>query len=410
MKFKRLYRTIETVASGKFASEGEMLITILNLIVHKEEVGITGGRIWQLDLENQSYHLIFQTGSVEKIKSDFQIPIKEYPIFDMIANERTVMANETNAILRKKGIFKYSASGVGSKRKINNKIYYEYLLALNSDNIDDELRYTLNIVATVLTFQLKQKRISESEKNLKADIDKAKQLQKSILPEHEYKFHNYEMFGLTIPAAIVGGDFFDYVKIGEDEERLGIVVGDAASKGLSAAAEAMYISGAIRMACTFQIKISLLMKRMNELIHKIFSEEKFATLFYGEISLDKNGLFLYSNAGHNPPMFIRAKTDELTYLMPTGPLLGPTPHAKYETDNINFQVGDVLVVYTDGITEAQNAVEENFEELRLEKIIKEVKHFSPKEIAYKIMDDVILFSKDGIYSDDRTLVIIKRVS
>jgi phosphoserine phosphatase RsbU/P len=410
MKFKRLYRTIETVASGKFASEEEMLITILNLIVHKEEVGVTGGRIWHLNQDNQSYTLIYQTGSVEKIKPHFQILIIDYPIFDMIANERTVFANETNDVLKKKGIFKYSASGVGSKRKINDKIYYEYLLALNSDSIDDEFKYTLNIVAAVLTYQLKQKRITESEKNLKAGLDKARQLQKSILPEHEYKFYNYEMFGLTIPAEIVGGDFFDYVKIGDDEERLAIVVGDAASKGLSAAAEAMYISGAIRMASNFQIKISLFMKRINDLVHKIFSEEKFATMFYGELSNDKNGLFLYANAGHNPPIFINSKTKEITYLMPTGPLLGPTPHAKYETDNLNFRAGDVLVVYTDGITEAQNAAEENFEEQRLEEVIKKITNLTPKEIVYKIMDEVIDFSKDGVYSDDRTLVVIKRIS
>jgi sigma-B regulation protein RsbU (phosphoserine phosphatase) len=407
---KKLYRTIETVASGKFNSEEEMLTSILNLIIQREEAGITGGRIWRLNQDNQSYQLVYQTGSVEKIKPDFQILIKDYPIFDLIANERTILANETNAVLRKKGIFKYSASGVGSRKKLNGKFYYEYLLALNSDNIDDELRYTLNIVATVLTSQLKQKRVMESEKNLKADIDKAKQLQKSILPEHEYSFHNYEMFGLTVPADIVSGDFFDYVKIGDDEERLGIVVGDAASKGLSAAAEAMYISGAIRMASNFQIKISPFMKRINELVHKIFSEEKFATLFYGELTTDKNGLFLFANAGHNPPIFIRAKTKESFYLMPTGPLLGPTPHAKYETDSINFHPGDILVIYTDGITEAANANEEYYEEKQLEKIIKEVINYTPKEIAYKILDDVLAFSKNSVYSDDRTLVVIKRIS
>ncbi len=407
MKHKKLYRTIEAVASGEFSSGEEMLVSILNLIVHKQEAGITGGRIWKLDIENNSYHLIYQTGSLEKIEPDFQIFIRDYPIFDLIASERSILADETNSSLRKKGIFKYSASGVGSKRKINGKYYYEYLLALNSDNIDEELRYTLTIVATVLTSQLKQRKLSASEQHLKADLDKAKQLQKSILPEHEYLFHNFEMFGLTIPAEIIGGDFFDYLKVG-DEERIGIVVGDAASKGISAAAEAMYISGAVRMASTFEIKISPFMKRMNELVHKIFSEEKFATMFYGEVSTDKNGLFLYANAGHNPPIFVRAKTGEISHLLSTGPLLGPSPHAKYETENINFQVNDVLVIYTDGIVESFNAYGELYEEFRLEKIIKNTRNLTPKEIAYKILDDVIHFSKDGKYSDDKTLVVIKR--
>ncbi len=407
MKHKKLYRTIEAVASGEFSSGEEMLVSILNLIVHKQEAGITGGRIWKLDIENQSYHLMYQTGSLEKIEPDFQIFIRDYPIFDLIASERSILADETNTSLRRKGIFKYSASGVGARKKINGKYYYEYLLALNSDNIDEELRYTLTIVATVLTSQLKQRKLSASEQHLKADLDKAKQLQKSILPEHEYKFHNFEMFGLTIPAEIIGGDFFDYLKVG-DEERIGIVVGDAASKGISAAAEAMYISGAVRMASTFEIKISPFMKRMNELVHKIFSEEKFATMFYGEISTDKNGLFLYANAGHNPPVFVRSKTGEISHLLPTGPLLGPSPHANYETENINFQVNDVLVIYTDGIVESFNAYGELYDEARLEKVIKNTRNLTPKEIAYKILDDVIHFSKDGKYSDDKTLVVIKR--
>lgn len=408
MKHKRLYRTLDTIASAHFESESEMLISVLDQIILKEEVGITGGRIWCLDEEQKAYKLIYQTGSVDKIKPDFKIFIADYPVFKRIANERTVLADETNVTLRKKGIFKYSATGVGSRKKLDGNQFFEYLFALNSNHIDDELLYTMNIVATVLTSQLKQRRLTKSAQYLKADIDRAKQLQKSILPEHEYKFHDYEMFGLTVPAEIIGGDFFDYLRIGDDEERLGITVGDAFSKGLSAAAEAMYISGAVRMASTFQIKISPMMKRINELVHKIFSEAKFSSLFYGEISTDKNGLFLFANAGHNPPIFIKGDSDQVIYLPSTGPLLGTAPHSKYETENLNFSKGDVLVIYTDGITEASNSSEEFYEEKKLEEIVRKSKHLSAREIAYTILNDVIHFAKDGIYSDDKTLVVIKK--
>jgi sigma-B regulation protein RsbU (phosphoserine phosphatase) len=105
---------------------------------------------------------------------------------------------------------------------------------------------------------------------------------------------------------------------------------------------------------------------------------------------------------------IRSKTGEISHLLPTGPLLGPSPHAKYETENINFQVNDVLVIYTDGIVESFNAYGELYDEARLEKVIKNTRNLTPKEIAYKILDDVIHFSKDGKYSDDKTLVVIKR--
>lgn len=409
MEQKKLYRTIANIASKEYSSENELLIDVIKQIIENEEIKLTGGRIWKLDPKKRAYRLLFQTGKVKKINENFLLPFKDYPFLDKISNERTILAEETNKTLISKGIQKYSASGVGKKIKIADKRYYEYLLAVNSDMMGDDLRDTLNIVATVLTSKLNERFLSQSRKNLIADIDKAKQIQRSILPEHEYKFHEYEIFGVTIPAQIVGGDFYDYLKIGETEDRIGIVVGDAASKGLGAAAEAMYISGAIRMASNFQIKISPMMAQMNQLVNKIFSDDKFASLFYGEISNDKKGLFLFANAGHNPPMFFRHKLNDIVYLNPTGPLLGPAPNAKFETDHINFRSGDVLLLYTDGVVEAANDKFEFYGEDRLKEKFMDCIDKSPKEIALLIIDDVIKFStNESQYQDDKTIVVIKR--
>ena len=406
MDQRKLYKTVETIASQKFPSEEGMLIEVLNQIIANEQINVTGGRIWKLITDEASYALLYQTGSIEKINPDFRILITEYPLFDFVAKERTILGHETNEVLRQKGIFKYSASGVGEKIKLNNKLYYEYLLALNSESIDEDFRITLNIIATALTSRIKQRRISSSVYHLKADLDKARELQKSILPEHEYHFFDYELFGVTDPAEIVGGDFFDYLEVGD--ERLGVTVGDAASKGVSASAEAMYISGALRMASNFEIKIASMMKRMNQLVNKIFADDKFASLFYGELSQDKNGLFLYANAGHNPPFFLVSATDEIQNLNPSGPVLGPTPHGKYTVENINFHKNDVLLIYSDGVTESTNDKFELYGEERLQQQLRKLKQKTPREITYGILDDVIKFSKGGQYSDDKTLVVIKR--
>lgn len=409
MKQKKISKLIENVASKNFPTVKDMLSDVLQQIVQNDDIQVTGGRVWQLDVEKKGYRLLDQMGRVQKIKSNFMLKISENKIFDNVSEERTILADETNETLIKKGIFRYSASGVGEKIKIDGHRYYQYLLAVNSDLIDDDLRDTLNVVATVLTSKIRERKLSSSQKKIYADIDKARQIQRSILPEHEYEFHNYDIFGVTVPAEIIGGDFFDYLKIGDDNERLAVAVGDAASKGLGAAAEAMYISGAIRMASTFQIKISLVMYRMNELINKIFSDDKFTSLFYGELSLDKKGLFLYANGGHNPPIFIKNKNRKATFLESTGPLLGPAPHSKFETHSINFHEGDVLVIYTDGIVEAANNKYEFYEEARLEKAIRKSMHLTPREIAHTILDDVTKFStSDSRYQDDRTLVVIKR--
>jgi len=409
MEQKKLYRTIESVASKNFPTEKELLADVITQIVKNEQIQLTGGRIWILDQVDKAYKLLFQTGPIGKIKEDFSIPLNDYPVFERIAYSRTIIAEETNKVLQSIGIDKFSAAGVGRKVHIGDKRYYEYLLAVNSNMIDDNLQNTLNLLATVLTSKLNERYLSQSRKSLIAVIDEARELQRSILPEHEYKFNAYDIFGVTIPADNVAGDFYDYLKVGEGEERLGIVLGDAASKGLGAAAEAMYISGAIRMASTFQIKISPMMSRMNTLINKIFADDKFTSLFYGELSNDKKGLFLYANAGQNPPMFYRKKFNDIVLLDPTGPLLGPVPNSKFETDHINFRIGDLLVIYSDGIVEAANDKYEFYEDSRLKKLILESVDMTPKEIAATILDDVIRFStSESKYQDDKTIVVIKR--
>jgi len=407
MEQRKLYKTIETISSGNFASDKEMLIEVLNQIVLNQQIEINGGRMWHLNTDEKSYDLLYQTGKIERIAENFSLKINDYPIFDYIAKERTVLGNETNATLREKGIFKYSASGVGYKVKLDGKPYYEYLLALNSDEINDDLRLALNIISTALTSRIKQRNVSYRADVMKADLDKARELQKSILPEHEYSFHDYELFGVTNPAEIVGGDFFDYIEMGEDD-KLAVIVGDAASKGVGASAEAMYISGALRMGANFEIKISPLMKRMNKLVNKIFADDKFASMFYGELSTEKNGLFLYSNAGHNPPIFLRKDSDQVELLNTTGPVLGPTPKAKFLVDNINIHPGDVLFIYSDGVTDSADSKFNNYGEERLLKLLKKVKDKSAREINYAVLEDVIKYSKRGSYSDDKTIVVIKR--
>ena len=406
---KKLHRLVESIASGKFKTEEEMLITTINEIVGNENIDVTGGRIWKLNEQAETYKLLYQTGKIEKIDTKFQIDIHRYPILDLISKQRTILGKETISTLRKKGIFKYSASGVGGRKKIKEKYYYEYLLALNSDKIDEEFRINLNIIATALTSKIKQRRSSASANLLRADIDKARQLQKSILPEHEYIFHDYELYGITNPAEIIGGDFFDYLEHGQEQDRLGITIGDAASKGVGAAAEAMYIAGALRMASGFEIKIVALMRKINQLVNKIFEDDKFASLFYGELSTHRTGLFLYANAGHNPPILLKSISGEAEFLQPTGPVLGPAPDAKYHIDSVNFAKGDILLLYSDGITETADEKFDPYGDDRLLSKFKSLSKLSSKEIALGILDDVITFSKNGKYSDDMTLVVIKKM-
>ncbi len=411
MRQRELYKTLDIAASEKFDTVKDMIVEVLHKIIEDKSINVSGGRIWKLVQYKKCYRLLYQTGEVEKIEDNFTLLLENYPIFEKIASERTVLAEETDKVLISKGINLYSASGVGMKIKVDGKRYYEYLFALNGEEEDEELLYTLNIVATLLTSKIRERSLHQSRKDLIEGIDKAREIQRRILPEHELNYNNYQVFGITVPSEILGGDFFDYLPIGHDDDRVGIVVGDAASHGFGAAAEAMYISGAVRMASNFEIKIASMMSRLNNLINKIFSDDKFTTMFYGELSNDKKGLFLYCNAGHNQPLFYSASDKKITYLEVTGPLLGPAPNSKYTTDSINFDKDDLLVIISDGIVEAANDEFDFYGEERLENIIKENCNLAPRDLASKILDDVIQFSgNSGTNNDDKTVVVIKRKS
>ncbi|MDH3268802.1 MAG: serine/threonine-protein phosphatase, partial [Ignavibacteria bacterium] len=120
-------------------------------------------------------------------------------------------------------------------------------------------------------------------------------------------------------------------------------------------------------------------------------------------------LFLYSNAGHNPPILLKSKSNKVEFLQPTGPVLGPAPEAKYYVDSINFAKGDVLLLYSDGITESANGDFEPYGDEKLLSKLKSLSEMTAKEIVLGILEDVIKFSKNGKYSDDMTLVVIKKM-
>ncbi|MDZ7763526.1 MAG: hypothetical protein U5K00_03750 [Melioribacteraceae bacterium] len=117
MDQKKLYKTLDSISSGRFITEEDMLTEVLKQVVTNEQIEVTGGRIWKLDKTAQAYSLIFQTGDVQTIPKDFKLTLKDYPVFNIVTKERTVLADETNQLLKSKGIFRYSASGVGPKIK-----------------------------------------------------------------------------------------------------------------------------------------------------------------------------------------------------------------------------------------------------------------------------------------------------
>jgi phosphoserine phosphatase RsbU/P len=162
------------------------------------------------------------------------------------------------------------------------------------------------------------------------------------------------------------------------------------------------------MSVEFESKIASMLRRINTINRKIFQPDRLLTLFYCELVDGNDGLMLYSNAGHCLPIHYHAADGSCTELSVTGPVIGLMEDAKFGLTNSNLAVGDVLVLYTDGITEAYNGEEEYGEKRLMSQIHGHAKD-STKNIALSILQEVQTYSAVGSYADDKTVVIIKRV-
>jgi serine phosphatase RsbU (regulator of sigma subunit) len=410
MNQRRLYRTIESFAAEQFKTEKDLLKHVLNEIVKNEDIKLKGGRLWQYEPSTESYRLVHQIGQIDRLDPGYRIQVARYTMFQHLTEQRSIIANETDRYLRTKGIIKYSATGIGDKIPFRNTTVFQYVLAFNSEFIDQDLLPNLNVISLAVTSALRSRRIEQKARLLEQDIDKAREIQMGILPDPFLHFYYYDIYGISVPDRIVGGDFFDYIYADENKDRLTIVVGDAASKGFRAAAQALYVVGALRMGIAHHTKTAILMSGINKIVNRSFAEEQFVSMFYAELTDGVKGLLLYSNAGHNSPMVFHAQEKSIELLEPTGLILGPFPRGSYRVESTMLKKGDIAVIYTDGITEARRIDGAPYGEQRFAENIKKLAEKGAKEICTTLIEDVEQYAEGSEDSDDRTIVVIKRVS
>lgn len=408
MNQRKLHKTIESFNSKQFNSSENLLSHVLHQIVTNDRIEITGGRVWKLDTTKVAYELIAQEGAVQKISPGYTVKVDEYRIFKSLPKHRTVVAKETNSYLRSKGIMRYSATGVGDIIHVKGTDLFKYVLSFNTELDHEHIAPTLNIISIAVSSMLKNRSIEKTSKQLQKDLDKARDIQQSILPAHELQFHNYEAFGISLADRVVGGDFFDYI-VSKDKDRVAVVIGDAASKGISAAVQALYVSGALRMGATYHMQMSNLIRNINSLVHHAFSDDRILTLFYMELIDDKHGLVVYVNAGHSSPLVYRAATSSIELLEATGNIIGPFPDQLYRSEGLMLSKGDIMLLYTDGISEAMDSAGKQYTEKRLIDKLTELKNENSQTIARLIIEDVQKFSAKSKYSDDKTIVVVKRI-
>ena len=202
----------------------------------------------------------------------------------------------------------------------------------------------------------------------------------------------------------VGGDFYDFISLGE--EKLGMVIADVSGKGMPAALLMALSCALIRVISDEDISIKEVLEKTNQRIHEYATEGYFVTAFYGVLDLTGEKLE-YIRAGHNPPFLYKANSDDFIFLEGKGMGLGVLEDINLEIRRIELTSGDILVLFTDGVTEAINPQSEEFGVTRLCRLVQEYRKHSAKQIIEKIEDELTTFVSGEPPFDDVTVMVVK---
>ncbi len=270
---------------------------------------------------------------------------------------------------------------------------------------DDEIEF-LSTLANQAVISLENADLFEQmleKKRMEEELNIARDIQQRLLPAEYPRTERIEIQGVNIPSYQVGGDYLDWIPL--EDGRIAVTVADVSGKGIPASLLMSSLQAGLRNSVTVQGDIGEMIGRLNNFIQANTTFDKFITFFYAVIDLDKRTL-TYVNAGHNPPYLYHAD-GTFNRLEVGGIILGMMANISYQTGAEPLQAGDLLVMFTDGVTEAKNAQDQDFEESRLEEIVGRCRDLPVKVLLDEIVYAVKTFTSGAPQSDDITMMAVK---
>jgi sigma-B regulation protein RsbU (phosphoserine phosphatase) len=363
---------------------------------------------FRMMLREKKYDFVFATNGLEALSK-----LIEHPDISIILSDINMPEMDGLTLLAKINELKNPAlktvivSAYGDMDNIRtamNRGAFDFIT--KPINFED-LEITINkTIEHILILQQANKE-HEQLVALQHDLDIAKEIQEAILPKVFPPFPNrkdFDLFASMNAAKTVGGDFYDFFLINDDN--LGVVIADVSDKGIPAAIYMAVSRTIIRAAAIKGIPPEECLEYSNQLLCKENVNSMFVTVFYGIINT-RTGEFRYSNAGHNPPYIVSPdggiRSIELTHDIVMGVIDG----VKFKTKSVTINKGDALYLYTDGVTEAMNTKHELYGEERLEGVLKTIGNAPPEEIIQKITQDLNAYTSGAIQSDDITMLAVR---
>ncbi|MEP6923999.1 MAG: GAF domain-containing SpoIIE family protein phosphatase [Pyrinomonadaceae bacterium] len=275
---------------------------------------------------------------------------------------------------------------------------------LNAYN-EDDLQIILLLASQIATIVEKVKLHVHliEKKRLQGQLEVARQVQLELLPERDPHITGFDIAAYNFSTEEVSGDYYDWVRIFEDQ--LGIVIADASGKGIPAALLMAFLRATLRAAAHVGYAPHISLTKANYLLWESIDSNQFVTAIYGTLDATHK-TFAFANAGHNPPLLLK-ETDEAVFIERGGLPLGMFRETRFYEHFLQLESGQILVLYTDGITEAANEMGEEFEKERLVECVRMGKELSARELIDLIHQEVLTFTGEKGLDDDGTLFIIK---
>lgn len=268
---------------------------------------------------------------------------------------------------------------------------------------DIEFLYALASLAIVSIENSRLFKEALEKQKMEEDLEIARQIQRNLLPQSIPEISNFEIAALNITSKQVGGDYYDLIRL--DQQNLLFAIGDVAGKGVPASLMMANMQAFLKSICKQGMRLDEATALLNDLISENTMIGSFITFFWGIIDNSSRAI-TYVNAGHNPPLLLRE--GKIQKLEKGGMILGVVKTiAPYLSETVTLDKGDILVLFTDGVTEAMNTRMEEFTDERLEELVPHLKDLSAQQAVDRIIAEVQGFTSGASQSDDITIMVIK---
>lgn len=278
------------------------------------------------------------------------------------------------------------------------------LNAYSADDLEVLMLLASQVAIIIEKVELHEQLVEK--KRLQGQLEVARQVQLELLPPNDPALEGFDISAYNFPTEEVSGDYYDWVRIYEDQ--IGIVIADVSGKGVPAAILMAFLRASLRAASHIGYATHISMAKVNYLLWESIERNQFVTGFYGILDAS-NKTLAYSNAGHNPPLLIKAN-GETRFIYSGEQPLGMFQHTRYHEYHVVMDPGDVFVLYTDGATEAQSPTGEEFGRDRLVEAVKRSLDKPAREMIASIQMAVLEWTASAGATDDVTFFVIKALN